>query len=40
MAAVRLLPFVFILSAMVLANGFFMAKFGRYGRTVRVCHGF
>ncbi|KAL8750429.1 MAG: hypothetical protein Q9199_007078 [Rusavskia elegans] len=29
-AAVRLLPFVFILSAMVLANGFFMAKFGRY----------
>lgn len=30
MAAVRLLPFVFILSAMVLANGFFMAKFGRY----------
>ena len=29
-AAVRLLPFVFILSAMVLANGFFMAKWGRY----------
>ena len=29
-AAVRLLPFVFILSAMVLSNGFFMAKFGRY----------
>ncbi|KAL8878107.1 MAG: hypothetical protein Q9198_004019, partial [Flavoplaca austrocitrina] len=29
-AAVRLLPFVFILSTMVLANGFFMAKFGRY----------
>ena len=29
-AAVRLLPFVFILSLMVLANGFFMAKLGRY----------
>jgi len=29
-AAVRLLPFVIILSAMVLANGFFMSKFGRY----------
>ena len=29
-AAVRLLPFVFILSAMVLVNGFFMAKWGRY----------
>ena len=29
-AAVRLLPFVFILSAMVLINGFFMAKWGRY----------
>lgn len=29
-AAVRLLPFVFILSFMVLANGFFMAKWGRY----------
>ena len=29
-AAVRLLPFVFILSFMVLANGFFMAKSGRY----------
>ena len=29
-AAVRLLPFVFVLSAMVLANGFFMAKWGRY----------
>ncbi|KAL8846851.1 MAG: hypothetical protein Q9221_008080 [Calogaya cf. arnoldii] len=29
-ATVRLLPFVFVLSAMVLANGFFMAKFGRY----------
>ncbi|KAL8731492.1 MAG: hypothetical protein Q9181_004279 [Wetmoreana brouardii] len=30
MAAVRLLPFVFILSFMVLANGFLMAKWGRY----------
>ena len=29
-AAVRLLPFVFILSTMVLVNGFFMAKWGRY----------
>ena len=29
-AAVRLLPFVFILSAMVLANGFFMAQWGLY----------
>ncbi|KAL8861121.1 MAG: hypothetical protein Q9178_002335 [Gyalolechia marmorata] len=29
-AAVRLLPFVFILSTMVLANGYLMAKFGRY----------
>lgn len=29
-AAVRLLPFVFVLSAMVLVNGFFMSKWGRY----------
>ena len=29
-AAVRLLPFVFILSTMVMVNGYFMARFGRY----------
>lgn len=29
-AAVRLLPFVFILSALCLANGYFMAKWGYY----------
>ena len=30
MAAVRLLPFVFVLSAMVLTNGYLMGRWGRY----------